>query len=113
MLPALVDLPHVKKLNWAKFVVDQLKEATSKMDKRNFVKGYLLFLMACQKYEELHLAKGVIAKLLIFFKKKNKNHDVSDFPLRRKDQQSFFSIKMNGFRWGMNKMRIFCIFYLT
>nr|XP_034574901.1 uncharacterized protein LOC117838837 isoform X2 [Setaria viridis] len=36
--PSIIDLSSVKKLNWAQFVVDQLKDATSKFDKKNSLK---------------------------------------------------------------------------
>ncbi|OEL32493.1 hypothetical protein BAE44_0006487, partial [Dichanthelium oligosanthes] len=43
--PSIVDLDKVKKLNWCRFVVDQLKEAANRMHKRNSVKGCLLFIV--------------------------------------------------------------------
>ncbi|RLM73889.1 hypothetical protein C2845_PM15G06410 [Panicum miliaceum] len=39
--PALVDLSSVKKLNWCKFIVDQLQVAAKKMGKKNSVRGCL------------------------------------------------------------------------
>ncbi|KAG2581484.1 hypothetical protein PVAP13_6KG036835 [Panicum virgatum] len=38
--PALVDLSAVKGLNWCQFVVDQLKVAAMKINKKNSVKGF-------------------------------------------------------------------------
>ncbi|RLM87071.1 hypothetical protein C2845_PM04G10880 [Panicum miliaceum] len=43
--PTLVDLTSVKKLNWCQFIVDQLKDATRKINKKNSVKGCLLLLV--------------------------------------------------------------------
>ena len=43
--PSIVDLSKVKKLNWCKFVVDQLKKTGSKMGDRQSVKGCVLFLV--------------------------------------------------------------------
>ncbi|KAG2573234.1 hypothetical protein PVAP13_7KG246755 [Panicum virgatum] len=43
--PALVDLGSVKKLNWCQFVVDQLKEVSRNLNKKNIVRGCLLVLV--------------------------------------------------------------------
>ncbi|KAJ1267994.1 hypothetical protein BS78_07G102400 [Paspalum vaginatum] len=43
--PALVDLTRVKELVWCKFVVDQLKVASENIDKKNSIRGCLLFLV--------------------------------------------------------------------
>jgi hypothetical protein len=43
--PSIMDLSHVKDLNWCQFVVDQLKKSASKMGKRGSVKGCVLFLV--------------------------------------------------------------------
>ncbi|XP_039805252.1 uncharacterized protein LOC120669546 [Panicum virgatum] len=43
--PALLDLTRVNKLNWCQFVVDQLKEAVTKMNKQNSVRGCILLLV--------------------------------------------------------------------
>lgn len=43
--PALVDLSTVKNLNWCRFVVDQLKDAAKKIDKKNSIRGCILFLV--------------------------------------------------------------------
>ena len=45
--PALVDLKAVKGLNWCQFVVDQLKVAAMKINKKNSVKGCVLLLVVC------------------------------------------------------------------
>ncbi|CAL4980346.1 unnamed protein product [Urochloa decumbens] len=42
--PALVDLSKVKDLNWCQFVVDQLKDASSKINKKNSVRGCIQLL---------------------------------------------------------------------
>ncbi|CAD6269505.1 unnamed protein product [Miscanthus lutarioriparius] len=42
---AIVDLSCVKKLNWCRFVVDQLKDVATKMGKRRSFKGCLLVLV--------------------------------------------------------------------
>ncbi|PUZ39285.1 hypothetical protein GQ55_9G277500 [Panicum hallii var. hallii] len=42
---ALVDLTCMKKLNWCQFVVDQLKDAARKIDKKNSVRGCFLLLV--------------------------------------------------------------------
>ena len=43
--PALVDLGSVKKLNWCQFVVDQLKEVSRNLNKKNTIRGCLLVLV--------------------------------------------------------------------
>ena len=43
--PALVDLSAVKKLNWCEFVVNQLKDAAIKINKKNSVRGCILLLV--------------------------------------------------------------------
>jgi hypothetical protein len=43
--PSVIDLSSVKNLNWAQFVVDQLKDSASKFDKKNSVKGCVLLLV--------------------------------------------------------------------
>jgi hypothetical protein len=43
--PSIIDLSSVKNLNWAKFVVDQLKDYASKFDKKNSIKGCVLLLV--------------------------------------------------------------------
>ena len=45
--PTLVDLSAVKGLNWCQFVVDQLKVAAMKINKKNSVKGCVLLLVVC------------------------------------------------------------------
>ncbi|CAL4981046.1 unnamed protein product [Urochloa decumbens] len=42
--PAQVDLSKVKDLNWCQFVVDQLKDASSKINKKNSVRGCIQLL---------------------------------------------------------------------
>ncbi|CAL4962269.1 unnamed protein product [Urochloa decumbens] len=42
--PALVDLSKVKDLNWCQFVVDQLKDASTKINKKNSVRGCIQLL---------------------------------------------------------------------
>jgi hypothetical protein len=41
----LVDLSNVKNLNWCQFVVDQLKDATKKIDKKNSMRGCIPLLV--------------------------------------------------------------------
>ena len=43
--PSIMDLSSVKNLNWAQFVIDQLKESALKFDKKNSVKGCVLLLV--------------------------------------------------------------------
>lgn len=43
--PSVLDLSRVPKLNWCQFVVDQLKAAGTKMDRRHSFKGCLLLLV--------------------------------------------------------------------
>lgn len=43
--PDLVDLSRVKDLNWAQFVVNQLKDAASKIDKKGSVRGCILVVV--------------------------------------------------------------------
>ena len=43
--PALVDLGSMKKLNWCQFVVDQLKEVSRNLNKKNAVRGCVLVLV--------------------------------------------------------------------
>jgi hypothetical protein len=43
--PSLVDLSHMKKLNWCQFVVDQLKDAAKNLDKKHSVRGCFLLLV--------------------------------------------------------------------
>ena len=45
VLSTLVDLCEVKDLNWCQFVVDQIKDAASKIDKKNSVRGCLFVLV--------------------------------------------------------------------
>jgi hypothetical protein len=43
--PSIIDLSSVKNLNWAQFVVDQLKDSALKFDKNNSIKGCVLLLV--------------------------------------------------------------------
>ncbi|RLN42789.1 hypothetical protein C2845_PM01G43640 [Panicum miliaceum] len=54
--PALVDLSSVKKLNWCQFVVDQLKDAAKKIDKKNSMRGWTPLLVALIQNHKLDMA---------------------------------------------------------
>jgi hypothetical protein len=55
--PSIMDLSHVKDLNWCQILVDQLKKAGSKMGYRKSVKGCVLFV-SC-KFNSSSCSSGV------------------------------------------------------
>jgi hypothetical protein len=65
---ALVDLTCVKKLNWCQFVVDQLKDAARKIDKKNSVRGcFLLLVVSSRSFFSTVIPSASFTFFLLFF----------------------------------------------
>ena len=45
--PPLLDLSSIKKLNWFKFVIDQLQDAARNLNKKHSVRGCVFLLVVC------------------------------------------------------------------
>ncbi|CAL4966916.1 unnamed protein product [Urochloa decumbens] len=79
--PALVDLSKVKDLNWCQFAVDQLKDASSKINKKNSVRGCIQLLAKKRKLCQAvsNVICGVTQLLTTFL------HEVGAFSAENED----------------------------
>ncbi|CAL5042965.1 unnamed protein product [Urochloa decumbens] len=79
--PALVDLSRVKDFNWCQFVVDQLKDASTKINKKNSVRGCIQLLAKKRKLCQAvsNVMCGVTQLLTTFL------HEVGPFSAENED----------------------------